>query len=148
MWILNAFPITTAVSIAQAGVILTSAKDAPLRLGIMAAFNYGSGGTTADAYVQTSFDGGATFWDLCNFHFTTSSVLAAYFNLSALTAQATQITSALKQVAIAANTAQDGFLGARFQCQFKSTGTYAGGTTLSINLVADKPLRQWISGVD
>src|SRR5580658_9783044 len=29
-----------------------------------------AGGTSVDAYVQTSFDDGANFWDVANFHFT------------------------------------------------------------------------------
>jgi len=32
-------------------------------------FTYGSGGTSADAWVQTSFDGGLTWADVANFHF-------------------------------------------------------------------------------
>src|SRR3979490_2964622 len=32
-------------------------------------FTYGSGGTSADAYLQTSADGGITWGDVANFHF-------------------------------------------------------------------------------
>jgi hypothetical protein len=36
-------------------------------------FIWGSGGTTVDAFVQMSIDGGGTFVDVANFHFTTAS---------------------------------------------------------------------------
>ena len=61
-------------------------KDwAPQNLAIQCNFTYGSRGTSADAYVQVSLDGGSTWVDVAQCHFTTSSLRELY-NLSALTA--------------------------------------------------------------
>ncbi len=99
---------------------------------LQANFTYGSGGTTVDAYVQSSSDGGTTWSDLCNFHFTTSSQ-RRLFNLSSLTAVASQATPT--DGAIAANTSVDGLSGDRLRVKWSSSGTYAGGTTLVITAV-------------
>jgi len=39
----------------------------PMFLGFQETFTYGSGGTTVDVYVQTSFDGGVTWCDAIHF---------------------------------------------------------------------------------
>ena len=104
--------------------------DAPRSALLQATFNYGSGGTTVDAWVQTSVDGGATWIDVANFHFTTAS--ARYlFNLSSLTPVTTEATPT--DGTLAANTSKDGFLGPLWRVKTTSTGTYAGGTTLQID---------------
>jgi hypothetical protein len=73
---------------------------------IQGTFTYGSGGTTADAWVQTSVDEGGTWIDIANFHFTTSSARFLY-NLSALTPIVTEFTTPTDGT-LAANTAKDG----------------------------------------
>ncbi len=52
----------------------------PREITIQANFTYGSGGTSVDAYVQSSVDNGVTWFDIANFHFTTSSAIRQ-FNL-------------------------------------------------------------------
>lgn len=121
--------ITTALSLAPAGAKLVL-NGAPRNLAVEAQFTYGSGGTTVDAYLQTSFDGGASWVDVCNFHFTTSTANALY-NLSSATPVTTQRTPT--NGTISANTSVDGALGPRFQVQVQSTGTYAGGTSLRLD---------------
>lgn len=37
-----------------------------------------------------------------------------------------------------ANTAQDGVLGPKFRVKYQSTGTYAGGTTIEIDVASDQ----------
>ncbi len=100
---------------------------------IQANFTYGSGGTSVDAWVQTSIDDGLTWADVANFHFTTSSA-RFLFNLSALTPVTVQYTPT--DGALAANTAKDGLLGAIWRVKSTSVGTYAGGTTLRVDMVA------------
>ena len=70
--ILTTLPITTAVT-SQVTPALIKRDFAPESLVIQANFTYGSGGTSADAWVQTSLDGGTTWTDIANFHFTTAS---------------------------------------------------------------------------
>lgn len=132
-WLLPPTPITGAVT----GVVSQPLKlnGAPRNLTIEAEFTYGSGGTTVDAYVQTTIDGGKTWIDIAQFHFATAS-LSGVYNLSALTPVTTQY--APTNGTLAANTAKDGILGPQFQVLLTTTGTYAGGTTLAIHAAADQ----------
>jgi len=124
-------PITITGAIATPAVgEVANIGSAPRNLTLQATFTYGSGGTTTDAYVQTTLDGGLTWMDIANFHFTTSSATAV-INLSAATPQTSQKTPA--DGTLASNTAVDGVLGPRFRVKYKSSGTYAGGTALRID---------------
>jgi len=131
--LLQPLTITAAVT-ATAGPVLPL-TGAPRNLAIQATFTYGSGGTTADAYVQTSLDGGLTWTDIANFHFTTSSA-RRIFNLSA----ATPVTSIAtpSDGALSANSAVDGILGSQLRVKYASTGTYAGSTSLRIDICSDQ----------
>ena len=110
----NAFPLTHARSIA-----------------IQANFTYGSGGTTAKFWVQTSLDGGATWIDICNFAHATASLRRAY-NLSALTPLTT--VYAATDGTLADDTAKDGIIGTLIRVKYTTTGTYAA-TTIKITAV-------------
>ena len=95
-------------------------------------FDYGSGGTTAKVWVQTSFDGGTTWVDIANFAHTTSD-LSRVYNLSALTPITTVYT--VTDGSLADDTAKDGLIGDRLRVKFTSTGTYAGTTTMKVYAV-------------
>ncbi|HPS70503.1 MAG TPA: hypothetical protein PLO19_07165 [Candidatus Cryosericum sp.] len=95
-------------------------------------FTYGSGGTTAKAWLQTSFDDGATWVDVANFAGTTST-LSKLYNFSGLTPVTTAAT--ITDGSLADNTVIDGLLGDKFRVKVTTTGTYAGSTTLKV--VAD-----------
>lgn len=120
--------ITTAVSAVTPDPTAGAFSDA---LTLQAVFTYGSGGTTAKAWVQTSFDAGATWMDIASFAFTTATARRLY-NLTsvAVTAIATPGDGVL-----ADNTAVNGFLGALYRVKLTTTGTYAGDTTLVITAV-------------
>ncbi len=98
-----------------------------LHLTLEAIFTYGSGGTTATAYVQTSLKDGS--WvDVACFAFTTASANKIQ-NLSALdkiVASATPTDGAL-----AADTGVSGTIGDKWRVKLVTTGTYAG-TTLEV----------------
>ncbi|HEX3948216.1 MAG TPA: hypothetical protein VHW95_00030 [Steroidobacteraceae bacterium] len=130
--LLNA-QITAAISLAATGGKL-QLNDAARSICAQANFTYGSGGATVDAYLQTSVDGGNTWIDIAQFHFTTASARVA-FNLSSLTPVTTEYT--VTDGALTANTAKDGLLGPLFQVKLASTGTYAG-TTLAIDVAAQE----------
>lgn len=127
--LLPSTPITTAQA-AALGSVLEMRAPLPYGVGVQGKFTYGSGGTTADAWVQTSFDGGATWTDVANFHFTTSSA-RFIFNLSALTPVTTQY--APTDGTLAANTAKDGIIGSMWRVKYTTVGTYAG-TTMEVDL--------------
>lgn len=125
-----------AITTATAAVISTAAiakGGSPSNLTIQGAFTYGSGGTSADAWVQTSLDGGATWTDIANFHFTTSSARFIY-NLSAATPKTTEVTPT--DGTLASNTAVDGVLGPMFRVKSTTVGTYAGSTKLRVDIQA------------
>jgi hypothetical protein len=125
--------ITTALG-ATAGPVLVLTNGSPRQLTVQANFTYGSGGTSADAYVQTSLDGGATWTDIANFHFTTASARKIY-NLSAATPVASIATP--NDGSLSSNTAVDGILGTHFRIKYATVGTYAG-TTLQIDAASDQ----------
>jgi hypothetical protein len=100
---------------------------------LRAQFAYGSGGTTAKAWVQTSLDGGNSWQDVACFAFTTSSAVKE-FNLSGLT----PVTTAYTPVdgAMADDTCKDGILGPLWRVKLTTTGVYAGPTNLLVSLEA------------
>ena len=98
-------------------------------LALYASFAYGSGGTSVDAYVQTSFDGGLNYMDVAHFSFLLANKTRA-FNLSGNTAVTAIVTPSVHT--LAADTALDGFLGSLYRVWLVIVGTYAG-TTLNIS---------------
>lgn len=122
--------ITSAISSPLVTAAMQIRSGAPRNLAIQANFVYGSGGTSVDAYVQTSLDGGSTWIDIAQFHFTTASA-RKIVNLSSFTAETSQVTPT--DGAMTANTAQDGVLGSQLRVKYQSAGTYAA-TTLQIDI--------------
>lgn len=134
---MNILPLTAiAAAISPAAVSSTvKLNGAPRNLTVQANFVYGSGGTSVDAYLQTSLDGGSTWTDIANFHFATASARKIY-NFSAQTPQTTQVTPS--DGSMTANTSQDGVLGPMFRVKYQSSGTYASTTTLQVDIAADQ----------
>ena len=125
--------ITTAITAQTSTALQVQGQMGVESATIQANFTYGSGGTTAAVWVQTSIDGGLTWVDIANFAFTTSS-LRAVVTLSALT-PVTSIYTATDGT-LASNTVKDGVIGHQFRTKTTTTGTYAGGTTLRVDLIA------------
>lgn len=101
---------------------------------VQAVFLYGSGGTTANAYVQTTLDGGVSWIDIMNFSFTTATAV----KISACTtsiAPATQ-ANAPTDGSLTANTIVQGILGNQLRVKYVTTGTYAGATALQLTATA------------
>jgi hypothetical protein len=121
--------ITAAISTPVVGSVFNVPPGGLRSITLEGKFAWGSGGTTVDAYVQTSLDGGATWIDIHNFHFTTSS-LNNVVNLSSGTAVTTAVTPSDGNMS--SNTSQDGIIGSLLRVKYKSSGTYAGGTNLSV----------------
>lgn len=123
--------ITTAVT-GQAGTVLELGRAGMAADGLVAEakFDYGSGGTSAKVYVQTSLDNGATWIDLMSFAFATtdaSKVSAVQLN----TAPASQ-AFAPSDGALSDNTVIQGVIGDRLRTKLTTTGTYAGDTTIAV----------------
>lgn len=137
--ILPAVTITAAISPAVVGTVFQFKGDIgggirPRSLSLQGTFTYGSSGTSVDAYVQTSFDAGVSWMDIAEFHFLTATAIRLY-NLSALTAVTSIATPG--DGALANNTSVDGFIGSLLRVKYKSSGIYAGGSTLTIDAAGD-----------
>lgn len=123
--------VYTLASTSITTALTSSAQTAITDLGgaqgltITATFGYGSGGTTANVAVQTSLDGGTTWFDIAYFAFTTASA-TKYVNLAGLTAKGSTSYSAL-----AGDGVNEGLIGDRLRAVITTTGTYAN-TTLSV----------------
>lgn len=85
---------------------------------LVATLAYGSGGTTVIAVVQTSLDGGTTWFDVARFDFAQASLSKAA-NLNGLLSKG--VTS---YAVLSAEGVFDGVLGSRLRCVITSTGTY------------------------
>lgn len=92
-------------------------------LGFQGIFAWGSGGTTAKAWLQTSFDGGVTWFDIANMAFAVAilSKVGAVSSRIVAAAPATPTDATL-----ADNTINNGLLGDRVRVKLTTTGTYAG----------------------
>jgi hypothetical protein len=84
--------------------------------------------------VQTSLDGGTTWIDIANFAFATATATFVY-SLSPATPVTTEYVPT--DGALGANTSKDGIQGNLFRVKWTSVGTYAGGTTLRVDMVRD-----------
>lgn len=128
--LLNA-PITAAVT----GVATTplrlrapAGRVLPSSITLHAKFTYGSGGTTADAWVQTSLDDGATWCDVAHFAF----LLASLRSVTSVTSGKSFAQAAPTDGTLAAGTVNDGLFGPLWRIKYSTTGTYAA-TTLRVD---------------
>lgn len=106
-----------------------SQSSLPASLTLQATFTYGSGGTTADAWVQTSLDGGSTWCDVAHFAFTTASLRS----VTSVTSLKSFAQGAATDGTLAAGTVNDGLFGPLWRVKYTTAGTYAGGTTLRVD---------------
>lgn len=118
--------ITTAVS----NQTSTAGADLPGVTSVLieAAFTYGSGGTTATAWVQTRLPSGA-WLDVACFEFTTATAT----KLATVSAR-TPVTTMYTSVALTAGQIKDGIIGDAFRVRRTTVGTYADSTTLVVSI--------------
>lgn len=129
--VLPLLTITTAIS-ATAGSVF-KLPHGTFSLVFQTKFTYGSGGTNATIYFQTSFDGGETWVDMAAFQFTTASAN----RLQAVNLVTTVLTPATPtDGTLTVNTAVSGLIGDRVRVKYVTTGTYAGSTTLQADVIA------------
>jgi len=126
--LLNSHAITTAQSLATVGSVLSVPADCT-SLTIESSLTYGSGGTSAKAYVQTSLDGGSNFIDIMCFAFTTTG-LRKVLNVTRSTAVTADVIPTVGS--ITDDTSISGIIGDIIRIQVVTTGTYAGSTTLDM----------------
>lgn len=119
--------ITTAGTVISGTV--TNLQDKIINA-LGAVFTYGSSGTTAKAFVQTSYDDGANWHDCVSFAFTTSSLKkGATLGWPAMGTAHFAVTDG----ALADNTMSGAPIGNMVRCKLITAGTYAGTTTLVVS---------------
>ena len=134
-----------AINAATSATVITSASDASgatqgyvdrlegaLAVMVEANFNYGSGGDTLKAIIETTPDQGTTWIEVARLAFAMASAQKVV-NLSGLTPVGVYTPAALSDDAV-----KDGILGDRFRARIlKGAGAaYAGNTSLSIRMHA------------
>jgi hypothetical protein len=123
VYTLAALSVTTALSASAQTAI--EDLDGITAVTLEAAFQYGSGGTSCAAVVQTTFDGGTTWRDIARFDFTTATA-TKHCNLEGLLSKAVTAYAALGSEGV-----YDGVLGDQLRAVVTSVGTYAN-TVLSV----------------
>ncbi len=97
-------------------------------------FVYGSDGTTVKVWIQTSLDDGGNWIDIASLAFATTSLRTVHtLVLPAVVADRTKVTPT--DGALADDLIVDGILGDMIRAKLTTVGTYAGGTTLDVNIV-------------
>jgi hypothetical protein len=134
--------ITTAGTVTSTPV---QTKDwAPENVSIQCNFTYGSGGTSVDAYIQTSLDGGTTWIDVAECNLLLASARKG-FNVAGLTGGTSPL--AFTDGALTANTAlAQGIMGNKWRVKYTTVGTYAGGTTLNVDVAFGRARTQAAPG--
>lgn len=94
-------------------------------LTLVAAFTYGSGGTTAVVTVDTALGSGGVWTPVARFDFATASATKL------LLLSRTALAAAASLSALSADTSIN-LLGDRFRARLTTTGTYAGNTLLDL----------------
>lgn len=121
---------TTTITTAVAGVVGPTISVPKHTEAIFEGiFVYGSGGTTAKVWVQTSVDGGTTWFDIANLAFLLAS-LKSVNKVTSLTAVAANYPPT--DATLADSTIKDGLLGNLYRTKMTTTGTYAGATNVTV----------------
>lgn len=121
--------LTTALSAAQTDPIKIPADVCVITF--MAKLTVGGGGTDADLWVQSSADGGTSWHDIIQFHFTNSTLVkVGSVNGLIASTHATATTATL-----ADNTIVNGYIGTQLRVHYLTTGTFTGTTTLTLDAV-------------
>ena len=132
--LLNNVVVTAAVTNAVGPTLqVRSPIGIPTNVGVQVTFAYGSGGTSGTVWLQTSFDGGATWCDVAAIALTLAN-LRTLFNVSSLTPKST--AAAATDGTLAAGTINDGIVGSQWRCKYTTVGVFAGNTNLSVDMEA------------
>jgi hypothetical protein len=105
-------------------------------VGIYGRYTSTSGGTSVNAYAQTSFDSGSNWIDMANFMWSGAESGAKFVNLIA-----SSITTAIAGTSgtLSANTVKEGPIGDQIRVYHTTTGSATGGTLLVNFLTKGSP---------
>lgn len=122
--------IDVAAAVANIVVDIGTVPTGTKHITIHSNFTYGSGGTTAKYYLQSSADGGVTWFDLVALAHTTASLR----RVISLDLEAAGALATVTDTTLADNTKIDGIAGDRLRLKYTTVGTYAT-TTYKMDLV-------------
>jgi hypothetical protein len=118
--------VTTAIT--NTGPTAITGLGKVRALSLVAAATVTGGGTTLKGYIQTSLDGGVTWYDIAQFAFTTASAVKG----KNLDGSAQIATATLTAGTMADDTVQHGLIGDALRFVVTSTGTYSAGSKLDV----------------
>lgn len=128
---INLLPATTITGATTVtGDVFVFGPRIPEGVSFESIFAWGSGGTTAKTYLQTSLDGGLTWFDIASQAFATA-IASKVSAVSTAIAPGTQAFTPTDG-SLTDNTVNNGVLGDRIRVKLVTTGTYAGGTTMAV----------------
>lgn len=126
-------PLTIGAAVGQTTTTPKTDIGGANSLLVYGVFLYGAGGTDAIARVQTSIDGGLSWFDIMSFGFLTAAATkVASVSMNITSAVPTAVTDGT----LAVNTVNQGLIGDRIRLKYVTTGTYTGVTSLAIYAIA------------
>lgn len=130
----STFIQSLSLTVTDAGTYPSAEMPVPMGASVItaqAAFARGSGGTTCDVFVQTSVDNGASWIDIMQFAFATTTVtkISSVRPYIAMAANVTPTDGSLSD-----NTILDGLIGDRLRVKTVVVGVYGGASTLDMNI--------------
>jgi hypothetical protein len=109
----------------------------PAQVLVQETFTYGSGGASVDAFLQTSYDAGGTWNDVIHFAQLLLASKRVLWGLASTPPAAAVDVSAGDDGTILANTLVPGVFGSWWRVKYIVAGTYAGGTILRLDALAN-----------
>jgi hypothetical protein len=113
----------------EKGIISQSGLPQPQSVGLSLQFTRAAGGTTCKVWVQSSFDGGATWHDVVFGDYTTTTKTQVYripIHEKVSTAE-TPTDGTLASEGI-----KPGLIGSLLRVKYTTTGTYSGASSLKV----------------
>lgn len=99
-------------------------------LAALSKFAYGAGGTATKVFIQTTLDGGTTWFDIVSHAFTTAAGVKASAATSYIAPASQGLTPG--DAALTDNTIIQGVLGDLIRAKVVTTGTYTGTTHITV----------------
>ena len=105
-----------------------------LSVAVQSVFVRAAGGTSTKVFLQTSLDGGATWVDIAQHAFLTTTATKASAVRAAIAMAGGYVPT---DGTLADDTIKDGLLGDRLRVKYIVAGTYSGASSLSVTVVAN-----------
>jgi hypothetical protein len=130
-------PLTISVAVGATASTPITGLGGMKYLVVEAKFLYGAGGTDAIARIQTSLDGGVSWFDIMALGFLTAAAnkvaaVSATIPFDQDDTAPVNVPVAVTDGTMTVNTCLNGILGDRIRVKYVTTGTYSGATSLAV----------------